>query len=163
MNKMRALLRMRPALLLVAGMAGINAQAADQTCYRSQDSEGLFADAATVAAAPTLPQVLEEQARSGKAMQRCYARALRRNPDLHGQLRLGVRINAEGRVDRVLLLESDHNDPLLHGCLGEMVCGWAVAPRAQASLHVQAFGLDPDREAHRWPTDMVGSRKLSEP
>lgn len=151
------------ALVLVSAIAASSLPALAQTCYRSQDSEGLFADPAVRAAAPTLPQALEDQARSGKAMQRCYARALRRNPGLHGETRLGVRINAEGRVDRVLLLGSDHNDPLLHSCLAEMVCGWAIAPRSQPSLHVQAFGLDEEREQKLRPTDMVESRKLGNP
>lgn len=106
---------------------------ADSACYVARDADGLF-DPARIAPLITSGEAqdltpagatLSEKNRG--AIQRCYNKALARNPLLAGGLELGVKVGPGGAVERVSVLRTGHTDAMLNSCLGQQVCGWQFA------------------------------------
>jgi len=79
--------------------------------------------------------VNEVRARSG-AVQACYHRSLRHNPNLNGKLKVRWTITADGSVSAVQIPEDNMGDASVASCIRGLVSRWRFPAPSKGSVDV---------------------------
>ena len=77
---------------------------------------------------------------------KCVERALRRDLSASSTTTFGVAIDGEGRINKVAMLESSHENNLYGNCLVRTVCKVQLSPSPTASPEVFTFDFDVRRK-----------------
>ncbi len=165
-NSLRGLLS---SLALGPGVAlllssPLSAWAQAEACYVAKDADGVFAGKrllpvalADADAAPGQPQLTNAQF---SGVKRCYAKANQRMAGFQGGMELGLRTDGAGRVNRVSVLQMEHNDNAFSACVAQLACTWQVANLpADAQAHL-SFALGMKESVDR--PDFLDPRKVKD-
>lgn len=119
------------SLVLAAALCGSPWASAEEACYAAKDADGVFAGKQLLAlalagaeVAPGQPQLSNAQFNGVK---RCFAKANQRTPGFQGGMELGLRTDGSGKVKRVSVLQTEHNDTAYAACVAQLACDWQIA------------------------------------
>ena len=149
------------AVLLSSPLA---AWAQAEACYVAKDADGVFAGKrllpvvlADADAAPGQPQLTNAQFAGVK---RCYAKANQRMAGFQGGMELGLRTDGAGRVNRVSVLQMEHNDNAFSACVANLACTWQVGNVAGGAEAHLSFALGMKETVDR--PDFLDPRKVND-
>lgn len=149
-------------LALVAALCGSPLALADDACYAAKDVEGVFTGKKLLAlalagaeVAPGQPQLTNAQFNGVK---RCFAKANQRTPGFQGGMELGLRADASGKVKRVSVLQTEHNDTAYAACVAQLACDWQIANAPSGGESLLSFALGMDEKVER--PDFLDGRKV---
>lgn len=152
----------------VLWISPLAALAQADACYVAKDADGVFAGKrllpvvlADADAAAGQPQLTTAQF---SGVKRCYAKANQRMAGFQGGMELGLRTDGTGRVNRVSVLQMEHNDNAFSACVAQLACTWQVANvptslPADAQAHL-SFALGMKITAYR--PDFLEPRKVKD-